>query len=247
MTDVEGAFWGLFLLLAGLGVFYGSFRALKQRNLIRNTATAKARSVPMGTVELEGKARSDKPLKSPFGGDNCVVCEYDVEEYRMTDDGMEWQTVESGTEALPFRVDDGTGEVRVEPDGAEFSLERDTRIEVDGSEEPPERIRKFLEDEGVQADGFSDIIGIDGSVNDRRYTERLAPVGDTVYVFGVAESEDGEAVIREVDDAPTFLISDTTEEQTARRKTWEWRGMFVLGVLLSAGGLWLFLSSIGIA
>ncbi|MFW5984517.1 MAG: GIDE domain-containing protein, partial [Halobacteria archaeon] len=168
MTDLEGAFWGLFLLLAGLGVFYGSFRALKQRNLIRNTATAKARSVPMGTVEVEGKARADEPLTSPFGGEDCVVCEYDVEEYRITDDGREWRTVNSGTEALPFRVDDGTGEVRVEPDGAEFSLERDTRIEVDGSEEPPETIRKFLEEDDTEDDGFSKLFDIYGSDNDRR-------------------------------------------------------------------------------
>lgn len=101
--------------------------------------------------------------------------------------GSERGTVAGGVEAVPFRVDDGTASVLVDPAGADLRLADELIVEVPGGEAPPERIQRFIE--GNAAVGPEDR-GIDlGPVrlptgDDRRDREARLDPGGTVSVYG---------------------------------------------------------------
>ncbi len=168
----------------------------------------------------------------------------EVEEYRSHGKGSSWQTVDEDTIAAPFLVDDGTGTVLVEPAGARTNLSREARIAVDGGEEPPERIRRFIEgNPDVDSENTSlDLKVIELTTgNKRRYVERRLDPEEEVHVLGTARyGRDGleyagsvNAVIGpRLDDAGdrslltrlrdriggrAFVVSDTTERGAAWR------------------------------
>lgn len=143
-----------------------------------------------GRIELEGTARpAAGTIDGPFTGEECLLCEYAVEEYRSSGKSSSWQTVDEDTMAVPFLVDDGTGTVLVEPAGVRTNLSQDARIKVDGGAEPPARIRRFIEG---NSDVDSENTSVDLKVielntgNDRRYVERRLDPGETVHVLGHA-------------------------------------------------------------
>jgi hypothetical protein len=143
-----------------------------------------------GRIELEGTARpAAGTIQGAFTGEESLLCEYAVEEYRSSGKSSSWQTIDEDTIAVPFLVDDGTGTVLVEPAGVRTNLSRDARIEVDGGAEPPARIRRFIEG---NPDVDSENTSVDLKVielntgNKRRYVERRLDPGETMHVLGHA-------------------------------------------------------------
>ena len=103
---------GLFLLVRG--VEFGA-----RRRLIENTPTSRIRSLAMGFVELSGKARRKYTLKVPYLLADCVYYRYSIQEKRNTGRGSRWTVVEAGQSGpVPFLLEDNTGRVLVDPEGA---------------------------------------------------------------------------------------------------------------------------------
>ncbi|MFW5983761.1 MAG: DUF3592 domain-containing protein [Halobacteria archaeon] len=234
---VIAIFGGVWLVRTGI-------RRRKQRTLIKDTPTEEVESLSIGTSEIKGNAViSDlETLRAPFSEDDCVIAEYEVEEYHDNDDeaGGSWRTVEIGVLHTPFYVDDGTGRVLVEPDDeATYDLdpEDETTVYVDSSEKGPEPVRRFVETEDI---GFpADRSGKD---NDRRYRQNLILPEESVYVFGTVERRDGVSSARNEDalvvggdgalEDEMFMISDDEEADLIERREWAlWR--------LPVGGLFL--------
>lgn len=125
MNEEDLWFW---LLTLGVAVVSGgaaALRSLKIARLIEDTPTSRIRSAAQGYVELVGRGR---PLAgtenlAPLTQRPCIWWRYRIS--RKTKRGGSkrsrdaWQTVASGTSALPFQLDDGTGQCIVKPDGAE--------------------------------------------------------------------------------------------------------------------------------
>jgi len=239
----------LFLLLAFVGgvvlLVYG-FREYRRRSLVTNTPTSKVRSLAIGTVELEGSAKSvdeKSVLKAPFSGEGCVLYEYKIEEYEHDDDGSNWETIETGREYQEFYLNDGTGKVLVNPDGADVRLPEDGQYRADSMGELPEPAQDFLKSRasvGVQSGGWFS--------QDRRYTERYIAPDDHVYVFGKAlpkgDSVGGRgsatnpenAVINEDRTTPMFLISDRPEDEVLSSMKWRMIGSVLGGFVVGVGG-----------
>ena len=144
-----------------------------------------------GRIELRGTAEpiDDGTLvRSPFTDTPCLAYEYEVEEY-TGGKGSNWRTIDDGEGYVPFLLADDTGSVLIEPPGADFRLETDARIDVDGGTEPPERIARFIEaTDAVDCQNTS----VDLRVfelktgTDRRFHERLLVPGEEVHVLGTA-------------------------------------------------------------
>jgi hypothetical protein len=146
-----------------------------------------------------------------------------VSELRSQGKGQSWVAIDGGEAGVPFRVDAGGTGVRVDPAAATFSLDVDEKVEVDAGEEPPERVRGFIE----AVDGVDDTetgyevgpltIGDDPR---RRYVQRTLRPGDEVTVVGDAaafpDAPVGEVKSRVADGAP-FVVSDATARRTAIR------------------------------
>lgn len=171
---------GLAIALVALGYGVTELRTAYRMQTTAGHTVATVATHP-GPVEIEGiVSPTAETLTAPFTGADCVVYEYTIEELRRDEDGdRTWKTIDSGEKRVPFRVDDGTGSIVVEPAGATLRLDRERVVRAQEHERPPAAIGRFLST--LEVDG----VGIDlGRNRDRRYTERRIDVGEPVYVFG---------------------------------------------------------------
>ena len=92
--------------------------ALHRRRAITDTPTSRVATAAQGFVELqgEGKPFGEQSLHSPLTGLPCLWYRFVVEE---RDSDNRWHRVQEDTSHVSFIVDDGSGEVLVDPDGAE--------------------------------------------------------------------------------------------------------------------------------
>ena len=166
---------GLLLLggvigLAGISTFRGYFR-------MAGTDPTDVAAVEPGTdeVELSGSARPVRdPFTAPLSGKGTLAYNYKVRRR-----GQGWSDIVSEGDAVPFLLDDGTGEIVVDPRGARWTFEKET-WEVDDGEEPPGTIREFLERNDSDRLAASEVV-YDG---DRQFWERRLELGEDVYVYG---------------------------------------------------------------
>jgi len=112
-----------FLCLAGgpISLMVG-LRKLNEKRLLENTPVSKVRSAAMGLVELSGMARQHKPQKSPCS--NMDVCWWDcrVEELRSDGKNSYWAIIKQVSSMDLFYLEDSTGQVLVNPIGAELHV-----------------------------------------------------------------------------------------------------------------------------
>lgn len=132
--------------------------------------------VPSGTVELTGTAQvHEDTSRSPFTDTETLLCDWKAEYYSPSREGSNWNLLKSGETRHSFLLQDETGTVLVDIDGASPYLQDTTTIEVEGDESPPPAIQEFLE--------ASDEIDREHDRTRRYHESRLDP-GDDVHVFG---------------------------------------------------------------
>lgn len=234
--------------LVGLGMgglfLVGGWKGYKRAQLVRDTPTSKVRSLAVGVAEVKGEAEPvGEPLVSPLTHREACMYSLHVERHDPDDEGSDWDTVLRLSDQVPFRVDDGTGKARVEPQGADLEIEVEAEVRVDDGEEPPAALGEWAEAEGmVDAADPPDREGAGGwledrvdslsagraeahlvrsDARDRRYRERVLGVGESAYVFGGARRrEDADAaenernlVLREHAGTGRFLVSDKSEPE----------------------------------
>ncbi|WP_251133169.1 E3 ubiquitin ligase family protein [Halorubrum sp. 2020YC2] len=239
---------GAAALIVGLAFLgYGASGTIDALRVLRTTATD-----PAGLdgaerrIRVTGRAAAidRETLPSPFGGDPCLCLDYDVSELRSQGKGQSWVAIDGGEAGVPFRVEDGGTGVRVDPAAAAFSLDVDAKIKLDAGEEPPERVRGFIDavDEVDAAETGYEVgpltIGDDPR---RRYVQRTLRPGDEVTVVGDSEAFPdapvGEVKSRIADGSP-FVVSDAGARRTALRLVGASAVPLVLGtVALAAAGL----------
>lgn len=244
----------------GLGSVYfvlgwGAFRRVQ---LFRGTPTSTVRSLPVGTVEVKGVARPvDEPLTAPLTGRDACAYELTVERKSSSRKGSSRFTELELRKHVPFRVDDGTGEVRVDPRGAELALGGGEEVEVPAEQPPPAAIAEWAEEgafeegeafrEGGEPDGEEVREELTSPGGRRRWiTEHVLEPGETAYVWGGAHRrEDADQaenvrnlVIREDEGAGVFYVSDKPEGMLTEKM------VIGAGVLLAAALLFLVLGAL---
>jgi len=241
-----------------LAIMWG-FDEYRKTSLIRNTPTSKIRSMAMGLVEVKGTTKvADEPLESPFSGEACVFYKYEVEEYKQRGKRRHWVTIDEGRNGASFYVDDGTGQVLVDPRGADLEVPADGTIHVDGGETPPFKVAEFIADnDNVDSEDSSVDLGIAevDTGNNRRYTEYFVTPGEDVYVFGKAmerPSFEGSArnedniVINQDNHTPMFMISDSSEKELVSSLQWKTYGALIGGAIGSIACFGFLLGMVGL-
>jgi len=224
----------LSLAVAGVGllVCWRAYREVRKVYHILANDPVPVRELPQrsGPVEVQGtagRAEDHGTVHTPFTQSNCLAFEYETQEYRSSGKSSHWKTLDEGSAWVPFLVEDDTGLVRVDPDGAELHFEEQS-VTLDGGQEPPERIADYIAetDDVDPQDGSIDLVVTELDYgNDQRFIERRLDVGEDVYVYGnVGPAPGGEwgsrlvdAVVRDGPDLPAFVISDGSERETAWR------------------------------
>lgn len=233
----------------GLLMIYNGFQEYRVSRLIRDTATETVNAAAVGRTELVGTARAaGMTFAQPFTNGEALYVDYEIQEEREDSDGdSSWTTLDHDTWVTPFDLDDGTGEIRVEPEvSAKFEISEayTTSLDVSDGESAPAAVQEFLE-QGTDVDPISH--------NRRRYRQEIIPPGETVYVLGGAEvREESEGrdeeslVIRRDSGSGRFVISDMTEKSLTSTLSRRAPLQILLGLGLSAVSLFLLLNELGV-
>ncbi|MCC7463715.1 MAG: hypothetical protein IT480_14780 [Gammaproteobacteria bacterium] len=97
-----------------------ALRSWRRARAIDDTPTSRVRSAAQGYVELAGRAScAAEEQRAPLSGRPCVWWHYKIEQRREGNRGGRWETINSGTSAVPFLLTDATDVCLVDPRGAE--------------------------------------------------------------------------------------------------------------------------------
>lgn len=106
--------------IIGLGAggywFFKGMRLWLQKRDILNRPLSKVKSVAMGDAELSGEVEAIKLLKAPYSNADCVYCAYRLEVPHKNG----WRVIDRGIKSMIFHLNDGTGRILVNPEGATF-------------------------------------------------------------------------------------------------------------------------------
>lgn len=119
-------------IAGGLYFFFLGFHLLARKRLLLTTPTSKVRSAALGLVEVNGMAAGPYTMPAPITGKPCFLYHTTAWQQRA-DKKQEWEKVADETLHLPFFIDDGTGQLLIEPLGADLDLHRDFREEYASS------------------------------------------------------------------------------------------------------------------
>lgn len=249
--------------MAGGGALlgYSGWNRRRERRMIAERETTDVLSVTPGPTEVYGETTpaEDGPMNAPFSDDECLLAEWEIEEWDTSGKHSSWTTRGSGTLAVPFELDDGTDSVRIDPAGADVELSGEYEtVEVGIDEHPPEPVQRFVDLDSTPAAASGSLFSAlewGNKTGDRKYHQRIVRPGEACYVHGTAtraesrefgdrsheirrSAEDGHA------DADLFLVSDSTEaDLLSARRDAELRlasgvfGVVLGGVLLASAVL----------
>lgn len=176
--DIGYAFIGF-----GFGIwsFFWGFKRLRRKRIVENIPTSTVRSLAMGLVELIGKAKKPKLLKSVFSKTDCVFYRYTVERYQSSGKSGRWVTVANGDSSdCPFWLDDDSGKVAVLPKDAEFIIPKDYEFATGIRKSLPPNLKLFLDDNNIKYRGWIGNYSM-------RFREWFICPDEHIYVLGTAK------------------------------------------------------------
>jgi E3 Ubiquitin ligase len=146
--------WPFLGAAVGVYLFYRGFLLLARRRLILNTPASKTRSAALGLVELSGLAVGPYTVTAPITGTFCYYYRSTVWEWKRSGRSSSWQIVANESLHVPFYLDDNTGRVLVDPQGADVDIHRDFHEQYNQSffsnySDLPAGVSNFLARHGV--------------------------------------------------------------------------------------------------
>jgi hypothetical protein len=150
----EAWIWALVGAAAGVYLFFRGFRMLQRKRLILNTPSSKIRSASMGLVEVSGLAVGPYTMAAPITSLPCYYYRTMAWQWKQSGKNSEWVKVADESLHLLFYLDDNTGRVLVNPQGAELDIHRDFHGEYSDSlfsskDFVPPNVSSFLSRYGV--------------------------------------------------------------------------------------------------
>lgn len=219
--DLAGV--GLLTIAGSAGCLLLALNAGRKRRLLDDTPVSKALGVFVGEVELEGVCVRRDPFIGYLSEKPCVLYSWSVSEHwrrrrteTYTDDKGRTRTrtvidtgsdtVASGGETGGFYLQDETGYVWVNPEGAD--LETVTMFDQHVDRDDPLYYDKGPED------------AVEGSTGERSFTEYGLPVGTPLFVRGRASERPDivAAQIKHEHKADMFIITPRKEQDLSDGK-----------------------------
>ena len=198
------------LCMAGaVGSYWWSLQTEKRQQKIMSIQSTKCGDVKPGRkTEVKGTVKALTPLQVPERPGECVYYRIERQQERVRTrreaDGKihtttEWETVEARTQSKKFLVEDGSGSVLVDLEGAEV----DAPLVVDKAEQGG----------GANLKGFGMSLSLGGGKQVVTKVWALVP-GQPVYVLGNAEQEGEKVALKSGKDQ--LLVSYKSEEELLR-------------------------------
>ena len=243
--------FAVIFLVAGGALLYFRNRTKQKAALMGQTETSNASDVsglaPGTLVEVKGTLRCEEPLTSEMAGERCayysskVVREYLERDYDDDDDvgsDRRSEVVAHNEQFAPFTVEDETGSVAVNAEGAEVDARQVVnRFERNTGGEGP----------SISLGGATIHLGGGERTLGYRYTESILPVDAPVYVLGTVQ-EDGGIGTPPGGEGQRFVVSHHSEEALGQGlgTTVLWLGVggiaaLVVGITLLVFGIFVLM------
>ena len=205
-------------------------------------------------TEVKGRVGCDQPLVAELTETDCVYyrmkVEWEYEEIFYEEDGdkrrehkrEEEEVLAERKETTPFWIEDATGRIAIDPEGAEL-IAKQTLSRVDDDEGFP--------DEEIRVGRFAMEAPWKTSDEERRpkeyrFEEEAIPLGHEVYVLGEAVDDGG--VLRMQKPAHgKFIISTRREESLLREGRLTMIGLMLGAVVFGLVGLAMIVIALGAA
>jgi hypothetical protein len=235
--------FAVIFLVAGGVMLYFRNRTKQKSALMSQTETSNASDVnrlsPGTLVEVKGRLRCEEPLTSEFAEKTCayfsskVTREY-MERDRHDDDDIgsdrRSEVVAQNEQFAPFEVEDDSGSVAVDADGAEVDARQ--------------VVNRFDRDTGKEGASISlggATINLGGGEHTigYRYTESILPVDEAVYVLGSVQEDGGIGAPQSGEEGHRFVVSHRSEEALGQSlgKTVLWLGVGGIAAVVLGVGL----------
>jgi hypothetical protein len=238
--------FAVIFLAAGIVLLYFRNKNKQKAALMGQTETSGASDVsglaPGTLVEVKGTLRCKEPLTSEMAGERCayysskVIREYMERDYDDDDVGSDRRSevVAHNEQFAPFTVEDSTGSVAVNAEGAELDAKQVVnRFDRNTGSEGP----------SISLGGATINLGGGERTLGYRYTETILPVDAPVYVLGSVQQGGGIGT-PSGDEGHRFVVSHRSEEALGQSlgKTVLWLGVggiasIVVAVVLLAVGI----------
>jgi hypothetical protein len=238
--------FAVIFLAAGIALLYFRNKNKQKAALMGQTETSGASDVsglaPGTLVEVKGTLRCKEPLTSEMAGERCayysskVIREYMERDYDDDDVGSDRRSevVAHNEQFAPFVVEDTTGTVAVNAEGAEMDAKQVVnRFDRNTGSEGP----------SISLGGATINLGGGERTLGYRYTETILPVDAPVYVLGSVQQGGGIGT-PSGDEGHRFVVSHRSEEALGQSlgKTVLWLGVggiasIVVAVVLLAVGI----------
>ncbi len=167
-------------VFTGVGFFLWK-KSFQHARVMEDMPTSKIRSAAQGFVELSGMQHplGGTPLSAPLTGSACTWWDYKIEKRESTStrsskgqDSTSWTTVEKDTSVGFFHLRDETGEILVNPMGADVTPTLQRVWYGDARRPNGDSLSRF----GASLKGRY------------RYTERIMRPGELIYALGHFET-----------------------------------------------------------
>src|SRR5215204_243404 len=238
--------FAVIFLVAGGVLLYFRNRNKQKSALMSQTETSAATDVsglaPGTLVEVKGTLRCEEPLTSEMAEKSCayysskVMREYMERDYDDNNVGSDRRSevVAQNEQFAPFVVEDDSGTVAVNAEGAEVDAKQ--------------VVNRFDRNTGNEGSFSLGGVSINLSGGERtigyRYTESILPVDASVYVLGTVQEDGGIGAAQSGEEGRRFVVSHRSEEALGQSlgKTTLWLGLggigaLVLGVILLVIGI----------
>ncbi len=221
----------IFISLASL--FWWRSVVLFKRT-VEDVPTSKVKGVFFGLNEVKGSVKSDAPLQTYLTETPSVWYEWSISEhwkkterYRDKDGNQKtrtksgWREVDSGGSFQSFFLEDDTGELLIEPEGAKVDAPS-TMSFICGPTDP------LYYEKGPDRP-------IANSTHRRRFSERSLTPNEKLYILGPAKlrQEIARPMIAQSNEAKYYFISSKSESQIIRSKN-VWAFIIIIISFLSA-------------
>jgi hypothetical protein len=198
----------LVFLLIGIGLIISAYKVYKKFKFFIAAELQSIDYINEGPVKIKGKIIADKTLSSPYSKKPCIYYRYRTISTKFKSatgsailSKAAQQIVASGENSVSFEVDDGTGRINVNTEGADFLGLDDINHYVSSSNETlslKERIKRLKE---MGESDFKkskkpvhipeDLIPYDGSLHHSKYAyifgDTYIPIDSEIVVVGYAE------------------------------------------------------------
>jgi hypothetical protein len=126
--DLNGAL--VFGFGAGVFFFFKGFKAYREYRVVEDTPEIPIRSMPMGLVQIHGKAKGENLVPSPVTATPCLFYKVDVERWVQNRNGGSWCHYRTDADGPLFYLEDATGHVLVNAHNAEYDLFQSGRRQI---------------------------------------------------------------------------------------------------------------------